>query len=115
MGWSQTEAARRLHKTPSAINHLVNPAHSNKPTETMMQLFKLIIASERPDLINAHTYELNEGSVAYKSDAGKLGSRERELIEGLRQLPPAEQEKVYAVINALLRTTGRKGGKIKVQ
>ena len=31
-GWSKSEAARRLHKTPSAINHLLNPAHPNKPS-----------------------------------------------------------------------------------
>ena len=50
MEWSQSEAARRLRKTPSAINHLVNPDHPNTPTQTTLQLLKLIIASERPDL-----------------------------------------------------------------
>ncbi len=44
MEWSQTETARRLAKTPSAINHLVNPDHSNKPTQTTLRLLKLIIA-----------------------------------------------------------------------
>jgi plasmid maintenance system antidote protein VapI len=111
MGWSQTEAARRLRITPSAINHLVNPDHPNKPTQTMMQLLKLIIASERPDLINAQTFELREAAPGAKWDAMHLTPRERELIEGLKQLPPAEQEKIYAVIEALLRATGRKGVK----
>jgi len=113
MGWSQTEAARRLHKTPSAINHLVNPDHPNKPTETMMQLFKLIIASERPDLINAQTYELKEGPSGAKPEAPRLNPRERALIENLKQLPVAEQEKVYAVIEALLRPVVRKSGKTR--
>jgi hypothetical protein len=111
MGWSQTEAARRLRKTPSAINHLVNPDHPNKPTQTTLQLLKLIIASERPDLINAHTFELKEGPAAALPGALHLGDRERELIESLRKLPPAEREKVYAVISALLRAPGRKSGK----
>jgi plasmid maintenance system antidote protein VapI len=113
MGWSQTEAARRLSKTPSAINHLVNPDHPNKPTATMMQLLKLIIASERPDLINAQTFELKETAPGAYGAQPRLSPREREVIEGLKQLPPAEQEKVYAIINALLRTVGRKGGKAR--
>jgi plasmid maintenance system antidote protein VapI len=113
MGWSQTEAARRLHKTPSAINHLVNPDHPNKPTRTMMQLLKLIIASERPDLIDAQTYELKEAAPGTKPNAVQLSPKERELLEKLKQLPPAEQEKVYAVIDALLRAIGRKRRKPK--
>jgi plasmid maintenance system antidote protein VapI len=111
MGWSQTEAARRLRNTPSAINHLVNPDHPNKPTQTMMQLLKLIIASERPDLINAQTYELKETAQGAKPAVPQLSARERELIEGLKQLPPEEQERVYGVIEVLLRSTARKGGK----
>jgi len=111
MGWSQTEAARRLRNSPSAINHLVNPDHPNKPTQTMMQLLKLIITSERPDLINAQTYELKETAEGAKLPIAQLSARERELIEGLKQLPPAEQEKIYAVIEVMLRATGRKGGK----
>jgi hypothetical protein len=113
MGWSQTEAARRLYKTPSAVNHLVNPDHPNKPSQTTLQLLKLIIASERPDLINARTFELKEGPAATLPGAVRLGDREREMIEGLRKLPPAEREKVYSVISALLRPTGRKGGKAR--
>src|SRR5580658_10408408 len=101
MGWSQTEAAKQLRKTPSAINHLVNPDHPNKPTETMMQLLKIIIASERPDLINAKTFELKEEPPGKKPEAASLRPRERELIEKLRQLPPDVQEQIYPVIITL--------------
>jgi hypothetical protein len=111
MGWSQTESARRLRKTPSAINHLVNPDHPNKPTETMMQLLKLIIASERPDLINPQTYELKEGPSGLKLEGAGLFPRERELIEKLRQLPPGVQEQIYPVIITLIKTMGGQGGK----
>ena len=111
MGWSQTEAARRLRKTPSAINHLVNPDHPNKPTQTMMQLLKLIIASERPDLINAQTFELKEAPADAKPETASLSPRERDLLEKLRQLLPSEQEQVYAIIMALLKTMGAQGAK----
>ena len=111
MGWSQTEAARRLRITPSAINHLVNPDHPNKPTQTMMQLLKLIIASERPDLINAQTFELREAPPGAELAATHLSPKERELIEGLKRLPSPEQKKIYAIIEAFLRATGGKGGK----
>src|SRR3984885_13909486 len=109
MGWSQTEAARRLRNTPSAINHLVNADHPNQPTQTMMQLLKLIIASERPDLINTQTYEFKEAPTGGKVAYGFLTPKERELIEGLKQLSPADQEKVYGIIEVLLRASGRKG------
>jgi plasmid maintenance system antidote protein VapI len=110
LGWSQTEAARRLHKTPSAINHLVNPDHPNKPTRTMMQLLKLIIASERPEFINSQTFELKEAYAEPKRVAAGLSPRERDLIEKLQELPPRDQEKVYAIIIALLKSIRGKGG-----
>jgi plasmid maintenance system antidote protein VapI len=100
MEWSQTEAARRLCKTPSAINHLVNPDHPNKPTQTTLRLLKLIIARERPDLFTARTFELKEA--ARNADPAPLSARERDLIRRLRVLPRDEQEKVYAVIRTLL-------------
>jgi len=107
MGWTQSEAARRLRKTPSAINHLVNPDHPNRPTQTMLQLLKLIIASERPDLFEA-AFELKEGQAGPKPDHGRLSQRERGLIEMLRRAPPEEQERVYAVIRAMLNRGGVK-------
>jgi hypothetical protein len=113
MGWSQSVAARRLRKTPSAINHLVNPDHPNKPTQTMMQLLKLIIASERPDLLNPQTYMLREEPPAAKPEIASLRLQERDLIERLRQFPPAEQERLYAMIIAMLKTMGGRGGKGK--
>jgi len=102
MGWSKSEAARRLRKTPSAINHLLNPDHPNKPTGTMMELLKVIIACEHPGIIDGQTSDVK--------DAAQFSLREREIIEGLRKLPAKEQEAVYAVVNALLRVGGRKGG-----
>jgi len=113
MGWSQTEAARRLRKTPSAINHLLNPDHPNKPSPTTMQLLKIIIDSERPDLIHPRTLALKEAPSGAKGGAIRLSPRERKLIEALQKLPAAEQEKVYAIIDALLKAMGRKGGKAK--
>jgi plasmid maintenance system antidote protein VapI len=100
MGWSQTEAAKRLAKTPSAINHLVNPDHPNKPTQTTLRLLKLTIARERPELFNARTFELKEA--ASKPGHAQLSAKERELFRRLRALPRDEQEKVYAVIRTML-------------
>jgi transcriptional regulator with XRE-family HTH domain len=113
MGWSQTEAARQLRKTPSAINHLVNPDHPNKPSESTMQLLKIIIASERPDLINPQTSELKETPSGAKLNAAWLSPRERKLIEGLQKLSAADQAKVYAIIDSLLGAISPKTGKIR--
>jgi hypothetical protein len=108
MGWSQTEAARRLYITPSAINHLVNPDHPNRPTKTIMQLFKHIIASKRPDLINAHTFEFKKAPAATVPGTLRLSSKECDMINSMRQLPLGERAEVYVVISALLRAIGRK-------
>jgi hypothetical protein len=112
MGWSQSEAARRLHKTPAAVNHLVNPAHPNKPTQTTLQLLKLIIASERPELFET-AFELKEGPAGPKPNHTKLSQKERALVEMLRRAPAEEQERVYAVIKAMLTRSGGKSSKGK--
>jgi plasmid maintenance system antidote protein VapI len=100
MGWSQTEAARQLSKTPSAINHLVNPDHPNKPTQTTLRLLKLIIARERPGLFTSNTFELKEAP--RNADHTRLTQKERDLIGRLRELSRDEQDKVYAVIRTML-------------
>jgi hypothetical protein len=111
MGWSKSETARRLHKTPSAINHLLNPDHPNKPTGTMIELFRLIIARERPRLIDGHGVELVDAGTGDKFNVAKLSLTEREIIEGLKKLSVADQEAVHAVVKTLLRLSDRKGGK----
>jgi transcriptional regulator with XRE-family HTH domain len=109
MGWTQTEAARKLGKTPAAINHLVNPNHPNKPTETTLRLFKLLIARERPELMNARTFELK--GAGRSGDLAPLSAKERELIGRLRLLPREEQEKVYAVVRPLLESVPKASGR----
>jgi hypothetical protein len=111
MGWSQTEAGRRLRKTPSAINHLVNPGHRNKPTATMMELLKVIIAKERPGIIDGQTIEVKDAVNGAK--AAQFSLREREIIEGLRKLSVKEQKLVYSVVEALLRVSDLRGGKTR--
>jgi hypothetical protein len=113
MGWSKSETARRLCKSPSAINHLLNPDHPNKPTGTMMELLKIIIAQERPGIIDGQTIELKDAGTGAKFDAAQFSLREREIIEGLKKLSVKDQEVVYSVVKALLRVAGWKGGKTK--
>jgi hypothetical protein len=110
-GWSQTEAAGWLHKTPSAVNHLMNPDHPNRPTETTMELLRLIIARERPDLIDTQIPGLKAAPTGAKPKATRLSQRERRIIEGMRQLSLRQQQDVYAVVKALMRSTGGKGRK----
>ena len=100
-----------LHKTPSAINHLVNPYHPNKPAKGTLLLLKLLMARERPNLVKGRTCELNKAPREAKPNATRLSPRERKMIEDLRQLSSGEREKVHAVMKALLRATGRKGRK----
>jgi hypothetical protein len=104
MGWSQSEAAKRLGKTPSAINHLVNHDHPNKPTQTTLRLLKMIIARERPDLANLRTVRPKGTAKSAVVSNPQFSTKERGLIRRLRELPIEERERVYAVIGTLLRS-----------
>jgi hypothetical protein len=108
MEWSQSEAARRLHKTPSAINHLVNPDHSNKPTQTTLQLLKLIMASERPDLFDEAFKPGDDMPVRPKPEPARLNPREKRLIDMFRRAAPGDQQTVYNVVTAMLNRAGGK-------
>jgi transcriptional regulator with XRE-family HTH domain len=85
MGWTQTEAGRKLGKTPSAINHLLNPMHPNKPTLTTMLLLKMYV---------------NERNAV-----------ESDLIQQLKDLPSEQKENVNAVIRAALALTRQSSGR----
>jgi transcriptional regulator with XRE-family HTH domain len=98
-GWSQTEAAGKLGKTPGAINHLLNPDHPNKPQETTLRLMKLLIARERGGSRNARNGE-SKGA----GETSQFTARERGLIDRLRALSRVEQERIYAVIDTMLET-----------
>jgi hypothetical protein len=124
MGWSQTETARKLAKSPSAINHLLNPDHPNRPTETTLRLLKLIIAQERPGFFEAGALELKDTNSSAPQPP-KVTDKESEMIQRMRSLPPDEQERIYAVVETMLSSVpkasrhGRKleitpgGGKVK--
>ena len=112
-GWSQTEAAGKLGKTPSAINHLLNPDHPNKPQETTLRLMKLLVARERGGFRKARDAELKTTGAG---ETSQFTARERELIDRLRALPRGEQERIYAVIDTMLLTAPKaKAGKGKKQ
>jgi hypothetical protein len=101
MGWNQTETARHLHMTPSAVNHIINPNHPTRPSLTTIQLFKLLLARDKPDSINVRTMQIKEEAI---------GAEERNIIEELRQLPRNERERVLAVMRTMIRTAADAAG-----
>lgn len=115
MGWSQTETAKKLAKSPSAINHLLNPDHPNQPTESTLRLLKMIIANERPDFFKGGAPELKEINSS-APEPPKVTAKEREMIQRMRSLPPDEQERIYAVVETMLSNAPKantaKSGKI---
>jgi len=96
MGWTQAETARQLAMTSGAVNQLVNPNLTVRPSSTTLRLFKLIVATQRPEAINAKTLELKENPGAY------LSAPERKLVEALRQIQPPELQRAYAVLHHVL-------------
>jgi hypothetical protein len=113
-GWSQTEAAKRLGKTPGAINHLINPGHPNKPTQTTMRLLKMLVARERKGVLKAAKVTSKGNAESATAGDAQFSVKERDLIQRLRKLSGKDQEKVYAIIRAvLLLVWGRKTRKKK--
>jgi hypothetical protein len=97
MGWTQAETARQLCMTSGAVNQLVNPNLTVKPSTTTLALFKLLVATQRPDAINAKTHQLKENPGAYMSAA------EKKLVEALREVPDSELPRAYATLHGVIR------------
>jgi len=96
IGWTQAEAARQLAMTSGAVNQLVNVNSPVRPSQTTLRLFKLIVAAQRPEAINAKTLEL-------KADPGSaLSLPERKLIEALRRIPGPDLPRAYAVVHGVI-------------
>ncbi len=109
MGWTQSEAARRLGVSAAAINHLMNSDHPNKPSKTALQLLKLIVAGEKPDAFNIRT--LGSKSAAFgpgvKASDLELKSNyytpeERAILEAMRNAPPEVKKGIRLVVNGIL-------------
>ncbi|MFN7140744.1 MAG: hypothetical protein ACK4UN_15515, partial [Limisphaerales bacterium] len=47
VGWSQSKAAELLHISPSAVNHLVNPKHGNKPSRRTLHILRTLVDAEK--------------------------------------------------------------------
>jgi hypothetical protein len=96
MGWTQAETARQLCMTSGAVNQLVNPTLPVRPSSTTLRLFKLLVATQRPEAMDTKTLELKESPADYMS------ASERKLVEALRRIPAAELPRAYAVLHGLI-------------
>jgi hypothetical protein len=101
--WSQTETAKRLGKTPGAINHMLNPSHPNTPTPSTFRLLKMIIASEKSRNIPAENRQ--KPSRVSKEKILQYSAAEYDLIGHLRALPPQRQKIISSAIRTILKLT----------
>ena len=96
MGWTQAEAARQLCMTSGAVNQIVNPNSTVRPSPTTLRLFKLMVAAQRPERLDAHGLEGKEGPETSFTPA------ERRLVDRIRQVNPQDRPMLYAVIHAII-------------
>ncbi|MDX1951490.1 MAG: helix-turn-helix transcriptional regulator [Verrucomicrobiota bacterium] len=90
VGWSQSEAARVLFVTPSMVNQVVNG--KAEPSISMLQLLKLSIAKERPDLVYGPVAMQQGQTETYKTKPPVLEEWEIDLIGTMRQLSKEERK-----------------------
>lgn len=101
-GWSQAEAARRLYLAPSNITQYKK--NDNRPSRQVLELFKVILASEKPEALGAMV--LREGET--KVDETALWRRRAKAAEGeladlktsLRKLIEKPSSKIGAAADA---------------
>jgi hypothetical protein len=94
-GWTKSETARKLGMTAGAVNHLVNPDHSNKPSETTLKLFRLILEME------ANPAASFASQPAFY-DAPRPDDDEAELLKVLRRFPRAERRRLLEAMSRLV-------------
>ena len=97
-GWSQAEAARRLHLAPSNISQY--KSNTNRPSRQVLELFKLLLLSENSSALKANASKATES-------VRLLDSEERELAK----LPPDEREEVIKLVRDVLSIASKARGK----
>jgi len=91
-GWTQAEAARRLHITPGAISQIFNGM--TQPHPGTLNLLKYILATEKPEVLKAFE----------RARLGGLAPWESQLLEALRALRPAHREALLVAFHQTIRT-----------
>jgi hypothetical protein len=84
--------------TSGAVNQIVNPNSPVRPSGTTLRLFKLMVASARPEAINSRTLELKEVAPPPPT------VEERKLVEAIRALPPSDLPMVHAILRSVVDT-----------
>jgi len=90
-GWSQAEAARRLHITPGAISQIFSGR--TQPHPGTLNLLKYILATEKPEVLKAFE----------RARVGGLAPWESQLLEALRGLRPAHREALLVAFQEMIR------------
>jgi transcriptional regulator with XRE-family HTH domain len=102
-GWSQSEAGRQLMVTPSFINQIVNG--TAQPSRAVLQLLKLTIAANHPELIKAPR---QLGEIELREQFHRPDWEEN-ILGQLRPLSEDERSKVVDVMEAALKLVPKRG------
>lgn len=95
--WSQAECARRLKTTPATISRYLTqePEKQIMPSPGTIELFKFILASERPGALTA-------ASATGTAREESLADWERKVVEDLRWLHKDDRRRVLVAIKAIV-------------
>lgn len=92
MGWTQAEAARRLHLSEGSISHYRQGI--GVPRHTTMELLKRITLSEYPQA-------LSPGQIMEAAPPYQTSMEASELMDTLRSLSKRDRETVFEVAKFL--------------
>jgi transcriptional regulator with XRE-family HTH domain len=89
MGWKNAEVARRLRITPASVSRIANGI--NPPSESLLELFRLIAFNERPELRRRMTQGLGDGFLRDGPTPSPWPVWSQGLFEMLEAMPPARR------------------------
>ncbi len=92
-GWTQAEAARQLGISRGGVNGIVTG--ETIPSEITMRLFRLIMISEKPEVIGA------KETAKIRADLGEDWAGE--LMDELRRIEPDQREHLVAALKEVAR------------
>lgn len=103
-GWSKSRAAEELRLQNSTISEYVNG--NARPSQTVIQLFKLTLLQAQPDLMR----EVGQFSNAPKAPAPKLtvartasGYGVEELVAEIGQIDPQQQPQAIEALRGVVK------------
>lgn len=92
VGWSQNEAARRLHMTGGGVSQICTGRV--RPSKGRLNLLRLLVERENPNAIKSMKYGVEDWAT--------------DLVDDLRRMPDGQRTAVLGAMRTLVKALARR-------